>query len=115
MLASDTKNALVDRRSVEQRRAQARAVAQERFLSKWNGQRRLSVTFPVATNSWKIVQDTESGDWKFAEAKPEEKLDSAKASGVSNPFSSPMFTTCFPSPRSNGLDQAHSGDRRYFR
>ncbi len=68
----------------------------------------VAVTFPVATNSWKIVRDTESGDWKFADAKPDEKLDSTKASGVSNPFSSPSFNDVLSlsaKPEDNGLDK----------
>ena len=52
----------------------------------------VSVDFPGdATNSWKLVRDTESGDWKFADAHPEDKLDSGKSYGVTTPFSSPMF------------------------
>src|SRR5581483_6001575 len=51
----------------------------------------IAVTFPEATNSWKLVRDTETGDWKFAAAKPDEKLDSAKVSPLSNPFSAPSF------------------------
>jgi hypothetical protein len=68
----------------------------------------IAVTFPVATNSWKIVKDTESGDWKFADAKADEKLDSTKASGVANPFSSPMFNDVVSAgakPEDNGLDK----------
>jgi hypothetical protein len=49
------------------------------------------VTFPVATNSWKLTRENESGEWKLAETKPGEELDSGKASGVSNPLSSPSF------------------------
>lgn len=68
----------------------------------------IAVTFPVATNSWKIVKDTESGDWKFAETNGDEKLDSTKASGVANPFSSPMFNdvaSANAKPEDNGLDR----------
>jgi hypothetical protein len=68
----------------------------------------IAVTFPVATNSWKIVRDTESGEWKFADAKPDEKLDTSKVSGVSNPFSSPSFNdivSLSAKPDDNGLDK----------
>ena len=51
----------------------------------------IAVTFPEATNSWKLVRDTESGDWKFDQAKPDEKLESAKVSPLSNPFAAPSF------------------------
>jgi hypothetical protein len=43
--------------------------------------RSVAVAFPMATNSWKVARDTETGtDWKLADAKPEEKIDSAKTS-----------------------------------
>lgn len=53
----------------------------------------VSVTYAGAlgTNSWTIVRDTESGDWKLAGAKAGEKLDAARASDVSSPFASPSF------------------------
>jgi hypothetical protein len=54
--------------------------------------RAASVTFPVETNSWKLTRETETGEWKLADAKPEEKLDSAKTSSISYALSSPSFT-----------------------
>jgi hypothetical protein len=51
----------------------------------------IAVTFIEATNSWKLVRETEGGDLKFAEAKTGEELDSSKASGAANPFSAPSF------------------------
>jgi Domain of unknown function (DUF4340) len=68
----------------------------------------IAVTFPVATNSWKITRDVESGEWKLAEAKPEEKLDTTKVPGVANPFSSPSFNDVVlpgAKPEDNGLDK----------
>lgn len=53
--------------------------------------RGINVAFPVATNSWKLSRETETGEWKLAEAKPGEQLDSSKAAGVANPLSSPSF------------------------
>ncbi len=53
--------------------------------------RSVAVTFPVATNSWKLTRETETGDWKLADAKPGEQLDSTKTSSVSNPLTSPSF------------------------
>ena len=69
--------------------------------------RSVAVTFPNATNSWKLDRETETGEWKLADAKPEEKLDSAKASGVSNPLSSPSFVDVMigASPEQTGLDK----------
>lgn len=51
----------------------------------------ISVSFPESTNSWKISRDNDSGDWKLADVKANEKLDTTKVAGVSNPFSSPSF------------------------
>jgi hypothetical protein len=69
--------------------------------------RSVAVTFANATNSWKLDRETESGEWKLADAKPEEKLDSAKASGVSNPLSSPSFVDVMigAAPEQSGLDK----------
>jgi len=53
--------------------------------------RSIAVVFPEPTNSWKLSRETESGDWKLADAKPAEQLDSSKTSSVSNPLSSPSF------------------------
>jgi hypothetical protein len=53
--------------------------------------RSIDVNFPVATNSWKLTRETETGEWKLADAKPTEQLDSSKTSSVSNPLSSPSF------------------------
>ena len=44
--------------------------------------RSVAVEFPNATNSWKMSRETETGDWKLADAKPGEQLDSGKASGA---------------------------------
>src|ERR1043166_7405834 len=52
----------------------------------------IAVNFPVATNSWKLTRETESGEWKLADAKPTEPLDAGKASGVANPLGSPSFS-----------------------
>ncbi|NOS69480.1 MAG: DUF4340 domain-containing protein, partial [Verrucomicrobia bacterium] len=51
-------------------------------------QRSISVTHAEATNSWSLTRESETNEWKLAEAKPAEKLDSGKSSGVTSPFSS---------------------------
>jgi hypothetical protein len=53
--------------------------------------RSIAVSFSEPTNSWKLTRETESGEWKLADARPDEKLDSGKASSVSYAFSSPTF------------------------
>src|SRR6266481_3041566 len=54
--------------------------------------RSVAVTFPAATNSWKLTRETETGEWKLADAKAGEQLDSSKASSVANPLGSPSFS-----------------------
>lgn len=56
----------------------------------------IEVDFPVATNSWRLTRDSETADWKLADTKKGEELDSSKVSGVSSPFSSPNFSDVKP-------------------
>jgi hypothetical protein len=66
----------------------------------------IAVNFPVATNSWKLSRETESGEWKLADAKPTEQLDNGKASGVPNPLGSPSFAdVSLATPEALGLDK----------
>ena len=69
--------------------------------------RSVAVAFPAATNSWKLARETESGEWKLADAKPTEQLDASKASGVSSAFNSPSFADVAISakPEELGLDK----------
>jgi hypothetical protein len=69
--------------------------------------RSVAVAFPEATNSWKVSRETETGDWKLAEAKPTEQLDSSKTSSLSNPLSSPSFSDVDTAakPEQLGLDK----------
>ena len=70
--------------------------------------RSIAVTFPNATNSWKLARETEGGELKLADAQAGEVLDSSKASGVGNPFSSPSIADVAAgvTPATAGLDKA---------
>lgn len=70
--------------------------------------RMLEVTFPENTNSWKLTRETESGEWKLADAKEGEALDSTKTSSLSSPLSSPSFNdvSVGATPESLGMDRA---------
>jgi len=61
----------------------------------------IEVDFGVETNSWKLTRASESADWKLADVKPGEELDSSKSSGVTSPFSSPSFTDVLPGSKLN--------------
>ena len=67
----------------------------------------IAVTYPVATNSWKLVRESETAEWKLVDAKPEEPLDAAKTSGLANALSWPSFNDVVvdPKPETTGLDK----------
>jgi len=71
--------------------------------------RSIAVTYPVTSNSWKVTRDTATAtDWKLAEAKPDEKLDSSKTSSFSYALSSPSFNDVLPGdtkPEPTGLEK----------
>jgi hypothetical protein len=69
--------------------------------------RSVSTAFPVQTNSWKVSRETESGEWKLADTKPGEQLDSGKTSGLNNALSSPDFSDVVVNakPEQLGLDK----------
>ncbi len=54
--------------------------------------RSIAVQFAQATNSWKLTRASETNDWQLADAKADEKLDSAKISSVTSPFSAASFS-----------------------
>ena len=69
----------------------------------------ISVQYPEATNSWQLTRASETNDWQLAGAKPDEKLDSSKVSGVTSPFSSPTFNDVLPAstkPEVSGMTNA---------
>jgi hypothetical protein len=67
----------------------------------------IAVTFPVATNSWKLTKENETAEWKLADPKPNEQLDASKASGVVNPLNNPSFVDVATTakPEELGLDK----------
>lgn len=64
----------------------------------------ISVTTTNATNNWKIYRETETGEWKLADAKPGEKLDTGKLSSVTSALSYPSFNDV-----ANGLKPENAG------
>ncbi|HTL56876.1 MAG TPA: DUF4340 domain-containing protein [Candidatus Limnocylindrales bacterium] len=67
--------------------------------------RSVAVEGPAVTNAWKISRDSETAEWKLADAKPTEQLDSSKTSSVGTALSSPSFTDVITSssPEQLGL------------
>lgn len=46
----------------------------------------------VPAQPWTVARENATGEWKLADAKPEEKVDSSKVSGLGSVFSSASFT-----------------------
>jgi hypothetical protein len=68
--------------------------------------RSIAVNFPPATNSWRLSRETETGEWKLADAKPTEQLDNSKATSAGNSLASPQFTdVSLAKPEELGLDK----------
>jgi hypothetical protein len=67
----------------------------------------VSVVTTNATNNWKLTRETESGEWKLADAKAGETADNSKASGLNYLLSSPSFNDVLvdPKPEQTGLDK----------
>jgi hypothetical protein len=51
----------------------------------------VTVVAAQATNNFKLTRETESGEWKLADAKGDEKADSGKVSGMNYLLNSPSF------------------------
>jgi hypothetical protein len=68
--------------------------------------RSVAVSFPEPTNSWKLSRETETGEWKLADAKPTEQLDNAKANSAGSSLGSPQFNdVSLAKPEELGLDK----------
>lgn len=68
----------------------------------------VTVTHPVASNSWVLAREMETGEFKLLESADGEKLDSSKISGMSSLLSWPSFTDVVsPEAKSDetGMDQ----------
>ena len=52
--------------------------------------RSVSVAYPIATNSWALVNETNG--WQLANARPDEKLDESQASETADSLASPSFS-----------------------
>lgn len=71
--------------------------------------RSVTVTSKDPASSWQLMRETETGEWKLGDLKPEEKVDTSKAGGVTSPLVSPTFVDVLagePSNEATGLDQA---------
>ena len=68
--------------------------------------RSISLSGPAATNSWQVSRETETGEWKLADAKTGEQLDTSKASAFNNALTSPTFTDVAPASKADQLGLA---------
>jgi hypothetical protein len=67
----------------------------------------IAVTSPNASNNWALVKESQTNDWKLADAKANEQLDSGKASGVTSALAYPSFNDIATNaaPEQTGLDK----------
>ena len=68
----------------------------------------VAVSFPEATNSWRIARDTETGDWKVADLKTNQTENPTNLPSVTSPLSAASFDDVMaPSAKSEetGLDK----------
>jgi hypothetical protein len=56
----------------------------------------IAVTFPEATNSWKLERASDTNNWGLADTRPGEKLDSSKVDDITGSFDSPSFNDVLP-------------------
>ena len=68
----------------------------------------VSVTAASPTNSWKLSRESETGEWKLADAKPGELLDNGKSGSASSALSYPSFADVATnvSAEATGMDKA---------
>ena len=68
----------------------------------------VSVTTTNATNNWKLSRESETAEWKLAEAKAGELLDNGKSSGATSALSYPSFNDLATNsaPDATGMDKA---------
>jgi len=69
-----------------------------------------SIAMSYATNAaggWKAARETEGAEWKLADVKPTENVDTNKLSALGSPLSSPTFSDIVPAPQLDklGLDK----------
>jgi hypothetical protein len=68
----------------------------------------IAVTYPEASNSWRIARDNETGDWKLDGLKPGQTENTTNLPSVTSPFVAPSFEDVMASttgPEVTGLDQ----------
>ena len=68
----------------------------------------VSVTAANSTNSWKLSRESETGEWKLADAKPGELLDNGKSGSATSALSYPSFADVATntSLEATGMDKA---------
>jgi len=69
-----------------------------------------SIAVTYATNAatgWKVTRETEGAEWKLADVKPNENVDTNKLSALGSPLSSPSFSDVVANPQADklGLDK----------
>lgn len=65
----------------------------------------ISVVTTNATNNWKLSRETDTGEWKLADLKSGEALDSGKIGALTTGFNFPSFDDLATNAAAGGLDK----------
>ena len=106
MLASDPKTALLVSDPLSEVEPRPEAWLNKEFF-KVDRPRVVSVSYPDATNSWKIDRTNEASAWNFKNPEAGEEPDTNKLTGVGTPFASPSFEDVLVATKAEdtGLDK----------
>jgi hypothetical protein len=75
---------------------------------KVDGPKSIVVAGPTDAQKWSVTRENATAEWKLADAKPDEKVDTGKASPLGSIFSSPSFVDVLApdaKPEETGLDK----------
>ncbi len=75
---------------------------------KIEGPKSIAVAGQTDAQKWTVTRESATGEWKLADAKPDEKLDTNKTFSLGNIFSSPSFDDVLAAdakPEETGLDK----------
>jgi hypothetical protein len=80
---------------------------QKDFL-KIDGPKTITLAGQTDAQRWSVTRDSAAGEWKLADAKPDEKIDPAKTTPLASVFAAPSFNDVLAAdakPEDTGLDK----------
>ncbi len=107
MAAGDTHNALLVRDPFSEAEPKPAQWLNKDFF-KVERPKAIAITYPDATNSWRISRTNDSGEWKLAGLKPGQTENTTNLPSVTSPFAAPSFEdvmAAMTKPEETGLDK----------